>query len=477
MKLHPFQSNAVAQIGQGFQSGHMRQILAAPTGSGKTVMAQDVMKDYKLPLFIVDRIELVHQAYVRFSESGYAVRTMQGAQSIDCLKPDVIVASIQTLSRRKLPDWADLIIIDEAHVLHQSHIKIMDRWNAVRVLGLTATPERDDLGKYFTNLIIPATIQSLTRDGFLAPIDAYGPSKPDLEKVRVIAGDYSQKGLGKAVNTAKLIGSVLNEWLVRASDRLTICFASTVAHSINIRDRFLREGVTAEHLDAYTPWDERRSIIKRFRDGDTRVLTSVGVLSLGFDAPEVQCVIMARPTKSLMLYIQQIGRGLRTCNGKHDVMVLDHSGNMETHGYPDEYEPSGLKEKEYNQAKREKPLPKPCPKCSYLKRKPGPCESCGFQPEPKNRVKEEDGELQRLRRKKQDMERNKRVWYAHLRLYACEQNYKEGWAFHKYKAKFGEYPRSIWKSDKKPREIAPIVKRWIRSQQIRYAKSRAKYNV
>ncbi|MBI2801865.1 MAG: DEAD/DEAH box helicase family protein [Gammaproteobacteria bacterium] len=184
--LRPHQERGVELLREGFRVGHLRQLLAMRCGAGKTITAASVALSAKakgnVTPFIVDRIELAAQAADTMQRVGLTVSIMQGENTNMVTGHGVIVASIQTLARRRFPD-ARLIVIDEAHVLHQAHIKLLERWNALPVIGLTATPFACGLGRHFTNLVVPTAIRDLTHDGLLVPVVAYGPNKPDLGKL------------------------------------------------------------------------------------------------------------------------------------------------------------------------------------------------------------------------------------------------------------------------------------------------------
>ena len=202
-------------------------------------------------------------------------------------------------------------------------------------------------------------------------------------------------------------------------------------------------------------------------------MSCVDVLTKGFDAPETNTLIMARPTKSLIVHIQQIGRALRVSEGKEDAVILDHGGNVERHGFPtDESLPVNLdrteKGERKEQAKKEA-KPKSCPKCHYVK----PvgvhvCPKCGTVPKRKNEVEHEKGELVKITKASVA---DKQKWYSQLLSYAKEKGYAKGWVSHKYRAKFGVWPKGM--SDT-PQTVTGDVQKWITSQNIRYAKRRTR---
>ena len=160
----------------------------------------------------------------------------------------------------------------------------------------------------------------------MSPFVVFAPTEPDLSDVRTVAGEYHQGELADACNTSPLVGDVIDTWLQRGEDRPTLCYGVDRAHAEHLQQRFLEAGVPAEYVDCYTPNDERERIFRRFDAGTTRIICNVGTLTTGFDR-DVRCIIDAKPTKSEILFVQTIGRGLRTATGKDKLIVFDHAGN------------------------------------------------------------------------------------------------------------------------------------------------------
>lgn len=344
--LYPHQTQVIDDLTCGYQQGHHRQVVGLATGAGKTVIAAHLghraAENGGKMLFIVDRIELCGQAAETFAGIGLNVGILRGEDTSYTRQDEIIVASIQSIRSRSAPDWLDFAIIDECHILHSEHIRLMANWVEKAFIGLSATPLRKGLGKHFTNLVRGPTIRQLTEDGFLVPVRAFAPAADAvlsaLEGVScgtTTAGyDYKEGELGAAMNRKELVGDIVRTWLEKGEQRPTLCFAVNIAHSKSIRDDFVAAGVSAAHIDAYTEANERRDLIQGFRSGAIKLLTSVNVLGIGFNVPDAACLILARPTLSLALHIQQCGRGIRTAPGKCDCIILDHSGNSLKHGLP-----------------------------------------------------------------------------------------------------------------------------------------------
>ena len=484
-ELRPYQSDAIQKLRAEFKAGKTRLMLQAATGSGKTQIAATMIKRCfelgKSALFICDRIELIDQTSRRLDGEGIPHGVIQ-AQHERCMPWErVQVASIQTLYKRPVPS-ADLVIIDEAHCLHKAHIRIMDALSNVPVIGLSATPWAKGLGKHFESLVVVATTQDLIDQNYLVEPTVYAPSQPDLEGVGTVAGDYNAEQLGEAADKATLVGDIVSHWFRLAKGRRTICFAVNVAHSKHIVREFQKAGVAAEHLDGYTETEDRHAVIARFRRGEIDVLSSCDILSKGFDAPEASCAILARPTKSLMLYVQQVGRVLRIAGGKSDCVVLDHAGNTERLGFVTEDFTRPLdmgKKAEATSERKEKeePLPKKCTACHHVKpAKVHTCPKCGFTPERIADVEVEAGTLVEITKgakagkaKKED----KQAAYSQLLTVQRERGYRHGWVAHKYQAMFGVWPRGL---DETTAPVGDAVRSFLRHLDIKEAKSNNRFS-
>ena len=183
----------------------------------------------------------------------------------------------------------------------------------------------------FDDLIEVASTAELTEKGYLVPARYFSIAEPDMARVAIVAGDYQVKGAEQVM--APLLGDIVETWLSRAGGRRTAVFCMSVAHSVSLRAFFAQAGVRAEHVDGTTPNGEREAIFARFASGETQVLCNVLVASIGFDLPALDCIVLARPTKSLVMYLQMLGRGLRPAPGKSDCLILDHSGCVRRLGF------------------------------------------------------------------------------------------------------------------------------------------------
>lgn len=420
-------------------------MLMAPCGSGKTTIAAEMVRaarDKGTPvLFIADRIELIEQASARFDHEGIDHGIIQANHWRTDFSKSVQIASIQTLARRRVPLFK-LAIIDEAHTLFKAHIQLMKDNPQAFFIGLSASPFTKGLGKHFDALVVAETTQGLIDQGYLVQPRVFAPSAPDVSKIKIRRGDYDETELAEATNQPRLVGDIIDHWFTLARGRPTLAFAVDIKHSMAIVERFRFAGVRAEHLDCYPDNVERHKTIEAFKRGEIQVLSSVDILSKGFDYPGASCAVMARPTKSLILHIQQQGRVLRIHESKSDCVILDHAGNTERLGFITDPLPEILddgKKKELKPKGREKPLPKKCPKCSFLK-EVHVCPNCGFAPQTQAKdVEYVPGTLVEKKAGKIATADKERV-YAELCGYAKAKGYKPGWAYHKTKELFGVYP-------------------------------------
>jgi DNA repair protein RadD len=461
-ELRAYQGDVIAAFYGELAAGRKRIILVAPTGSGKTIIAAAIIcaarAAYRKVVVLANRREIIAQTSDKLHAAEIMHGIIQAGFSARPLEP-VQVASVATLHVRairsdkmELPP-AELLIIDEAHHCPAaSYRKIIDAYPDAVLLGLTATPCRGDgrgLGGIFETLIECPQVAALIEQKYLVPTRCYAPTTPDLVGVRMQAGDYAENQLADRMDRPKLVGDVVTHWHKYGERRKTVCFAVNVAHSVHIRDEFIRSGVRAEHIDGGTPKAERDATLQRLGSGEIDVVTNCMVLTEGWDMPEVGCCILARPTKKMGLYRQMIGRVLRPAPGKADAIVIDHSGAVFRHGFAEDPVEWTL------DPDRRAESAKHAARCEFGGAKIVECSQCGA-------LRTENGRAK-------PSEYNRYEWHAMLAHIAQERGYKPGWAAYKFKEKFGHWPQM--------RSIAPIapspeVRSWVRSRQIAYAKSR-----
>lgn len=485
--LRDYQVGAIDQLREALKQGAKRPVIQAPTGAGKTILAAEIIRmareKGKRVIFTVPAISLIDQTVERFRGVGiHNIGVMQGSHEMTDRHQPVQVCSVQTLARRTIP-MADLVIVDEAHVMFKIYDKWMQNaaWERIPFVGLTATPWSKGMGAEgrWDKLIVCTTTQDLINRGHLSDFKTFAPSHPDLGGVKTLAGDYDLRGLGDAMDKRPLVADIVSTWLEKGENRPTICFAVNRVHAKHIQTLFQEAGVVAEYMDAYTDRHERNEIVERFQSGQTKIICNVGVLTTGFDA-DVRCIILARPTKSEILFVQMIGRGLRTAPGKDHCLILDHSDTTLRLGFVTDISKPDLDDgqKKASSAKSA-PLPKECPKCSFLRPpKMRVCAACGFVPEAKSQVDVEEGDLHELTRdKKQKVQdwpaHKKSMFYGELLLHAFMRGYKNGWAYWAYKDRFGVAPSGSF-GKRMATMIGPETEAWIRHYNIKKAKRREK---
>lgn len=497
----PYQSEAVENIRNLLVQGFRRPILQLPTGAGKTFVAAMIIRlalgKGKRVLFLAPRRELIYQASRAFSENGiHNGVIMAGERS---RVSDVQVASYQTLYRRGVQDSrmdmpdVDFLIVDEAHLaITESYQKILNHYSGKVVIGLTATPARGDgrgLDEVFDSLVSPISIRQLTDDGFLCPVRYFAPSEPDLSSLKVRSGDYLEKDLSGVMDKKSIIGDIVENWKRIASNKKTVVFCVTQAHGRHVCEEFQNAGIKAEHVDSETPKDERAAILKRVESGETQVVTNVFVMSYGLDIPSLECAVLARPTKNISLYLQTVGRILRTCEEKSEAIVIDHSGAVKENGFVDDEIPwslefkSTVKErKEKLQTERQEPKDIICSDCGEVYRSRRTCPSCGFQSVPESEpIPVYKADLQEIQR--QSVAEGKKAnrtetwdqkvnFIGQLKAYAVAKGYAKGWVAHKYKDKYGVFPNDPRVKNAPLSDIDAEVKNWIKHQAIKRAKSK-----
>lgn len=490
VSLRPYQEKALADVRMNLAKGDKRVLVYAPTGAGKSELAVAVAQMARgkgnRVVFLVHRKDLVRQQVERFEKYGMAVGILQG-QNTHRPHSNITVGSIQTLSSRKRFGWHfdfDVLIVDEAHLCAGSkqYQELFRSWSNLPIIGLSATPFSKGLGKLhqwgrlFESMVVVSTIRALVKDGFLVDCEIYAPSEPDLSKVRTLAGDYHEGDLAEAVDKPKLIGDIVTHWLRLASGKQTICFGTNIVHSKHIVQQFLNAGISAVHVDCYMPEEDRLDAVAKFRAGEVTILSNVALFAEGFDAPETSCMILARPTKSLIRYIQMAGRILRPAEGKDIALILDHSGTVRRLGFPTDDLPleldDGKARKSLGSVQKER-LPSVCSSCGYVdSRRQHKCPMCGFAPEKKAGVAVAQGELKKIQRKFSTNEKQE-IYSALVGKYEAEmaagKSWKYGWPDAKYKTIVGKWPKGLART---PGPMTKMVDDWLVHERIRYIKQK-----
>ena len=418
-----------------------RPLLCLPTGSGKTSVAAEIIRSAvakgRRCIFLVHRRELVDQAVSRLAEYGVPAGRILAAER-EARDLPVQVASIPTLIRRK--HWpAQLVIVDEcSHAVSASWSDVLDRYADAWVIGLTATPIRLDgrgLGDIFGCIVEPVTTRRLIEQGHLIEPKVFAPPV-DLKGVSIRAGDYSIPELAERMGG--LTGSITRTWMERAVGQRTVVFAVNVDHSERIVAAFRLLGVRAAHIDGGTANTTRAATLAALRSGELEMVSNCMVLSEGWDLPSLQCAILARPTKSLALFRQMVGRVMRPPG---PVLVLDHAGNHHEHGCVTDEIPWSLE----TRPKKQGPPPlRTCPECyAVVALAATSCPECGAifegRAEAARPKVENPGALIEFNRS--DSLEQKEAFYREVVRQASLTKRKLGFARHRYRIRYGVWPK------------------------------------
>lgn len=455
MILREYQVRAIERARAMIRSGNRRIILLLATGGGKTVIAAEIIKGAiargNRVLFCAHRTELLSQASNKLDAIGLDHGVIKSGHWRQVPTLPVQVASVQTLVRRAEMPAADLVIIDECHrAAASSYKKIMSHYPNAISLGLTATAIRFDgkgLGDYYDSMLEVIDIQTLIAQGFLVEPITYAPATPDLDGVNTVAGDYNQRQLAAEMDKPRLVGDLVRTWQRLAAGRTTIAFGVSIAHSQHIAEEFQKAGIAAEHLDGETEETKRADILGRLADGRLTLVSNVNVLAEGFDDPATSCIILARPTQSVGMYLQMVGRGLRSHPGKRDAIILDHAGCCMSHGFatdPREYSLAGIARKPRDTP----PGYRICAECYAVCRmglKGCPHCTVAFPRVQRDTMPEHiEGELTLQKPGKIYLpladDEKKRSKYQELVAFAASQGYSPKWPMMRFKILFGHWP-------------------------------------
>ena len=394
--LRPFQVTAHEALRQGARERHRKQLIMAPTGAGKSILAMNIIREAllkgKRAMFICDRKTLIAQTSNVAREVGLGCHGIIQANNpmLDLSRPFQI-ASVQTLMRRGWPTDIDVIVVDECHAMYKTWVDYVTSEDCeAMVIGLSATPFSKGLGRIFTNLINAATMHDLTEQGILVPMRIFSCRKPDMEGAETSGGEWTDGAAEE--RELVIVGDVIAEWFKFAEGRKTIVFGATIKHCEEMTRQFIAAGVGAATFCADTSDEDRAQILQEFQLGTIKILVSVEALAKGFDVKDIGCVCDCRPLrKSLSTAIQMWGRGLRSSpeTEKCDCFLLDFSGNIIR--FADDFSRiyyEGLNKLDDGEKldkeirKDEEKEAKVCPKCGYTpmgKR----CVQCGYQREEK----------------------------------------------------------------------------------------------
>lgn len=468
ISLRDYQSNDETLIRRAYADRFEAPLYVLPCGGGKTVtfasIAHSAQRRGKRVLILCHRVELIDQIESTLGEfdvmpdiiaAGYARRIRRHGIVTRRANASIAVASVQTLVRR-LDSYAapDLIIIDEAHhTCAGSWATILRKYPKAKRLGVTASPIRTDgrgLGAHFDTMIVGPSVKELTERGYLAKVRLFAPPTVDTSGLHVRAGDYKTEESEALIDRPSITGDVLEHYRKHAPNLPALVFCTSVAHAHHVAERFRQENVSAVALDGSTDKDQRRKAVDDFKNNRIQVITQCEIATEGWDLPGVHCGIFMRPTQSMGLWIQMTGRCSRVSPGKTHAILLDHVGNCQRLGMPDEDREWELTADVIKKKRSAEAAPRRCLWCFAM----SPpfsrlCVECGqpFELKPRQEIEERSGELQEvtpeeLARRRERSLQGRASTLAQLTEFAKMKGYAEGWAKHVWEAREAKKQKS-----------------------------------
>lgn len=487
MELFEHQKKAKLMAAESIKRGCKRPVIAAPTAFGKTVLAADMLKSCqdkgKIGWFFCDRVKLVDQTIDKFKAFGIDFGVRQADHDLANSQATVQIASIQTVAAMvnnhngTLPIF-DFAIVDECHTQYEIIRKIIEQYDNIPIIGLSATPYSKGLGKLYNDLIVPILPSELMAQGFLTPIHYYTGAHIDLSQVKnQDRNNFKQSDIDRETDRDKnrIVGDLVKNWFEFANGMQSIAFSPTVATSKFIVEKFNKSGIPAEHIDCYMSDEEKNDLYEAHDAGEFKILSCSRLLNTGHDSPTTKCIIDCFPTKSITTYVQRAGRITRKADGKEYSVYLDHSGNFARFGYAEDIYPIELDDGEKvhdereltSQKDKKEPKARDCPEC-YQAMSGMRCKHCGYTLPITEEIEDDGTMLQKVTEgtaaNKSDPAELKNQFFAELLGYAEEKGRKPGWAAYQYKDKYGVWPGSI---RPKPKEPTDLVKGWIKHQAIK----------
>jgi len=472
--LRPYQTRAVDAAREAIANGHQTILFVSPTGSGKTICIARIIilaiARGKKCDFLSHRAELNRQCLQKLIEGGVppaSICIVERGRITGNPDAPVRIGSVQTLHRRGARQ-SDLLFIDEAHrSMAKQHRELITSYRSLgaRVLGFTATPARLDgasLGDVYEKMIIIARPAELLEEGFIvSPMIYTVPEKelPILEGIATTKSDFAQQQLAEAVGRSELIGSITEHWMQRSRSP-SMCFAVNRGHSLSIVKAFEARGIKALHIDGESSEGERSGAIAKLRRGEVQIVSQCELWIEGVDIPEVRCAILARPTQSVTIHLQTIGRVMRPYQGQSS-LVLDHAGNVRRLGLPTDDRPWSLEPGK----RRSVPVDraKSCPQCYLvMANMESVCPSCTYvfgQETQERPIRTKRGELVLLR-EQEVWERRKKYWDS-LWERAWQQDDPHAFVHSKFIDRYKIVPKESWVEPERT-EGKEVEAEWLR---------------
>jgi superfamily II DNA or RNA helicase len=488
----PYQAHGLNLTRKAYAEGHRKILFWLATGGGKSAiflnLTANLLKSGSPTIIVMRRRQLIFQTKNHFEKCGIKASVIMGNSAGFDPSCNLQICSIDTVIRRDLSFLTRFkaCIVDECHdATSESYQNFFTKINVPLYIGLTASPF--PVGKkvhdFWTCCVNPIQAFQLRDMGFLVPCDLFIPPEVDLSDIATDSktGDYKSKPLSEKMSKLEIIGDVVKTYQEKGGGKPALCFGVDKDHSIKLADEFNQNNIPAVHCDESTPQDQRDLAIAKLKSGQIKVLCNVNIFSTGVDIPEAEIGIMARPTKSEILYIQQVGRLLRPyrkcgkCQSGYDnspacpvcgydkpdyiktrAIILDHGGNTGRHGEPYAPRYAALKEEDKEtseKAKKERPLIKTCTSCFYAySAKLSVCPSCGNEKTRERIVKTADGSL----RPYDEFELIKNT-LAELDTVQKLKGFKANWKYFKLIEKFGETAMKYQKDFNIPKFVPKVI--------------------
>lgn len=473
-ELRVHQERAIEMLRQSMERGNRRVVIQGPTGFGKTLTAARIIEGALAKgnrvLVTAPAVSLIDQTVAAFEAEGIRdIGVIQADHPRTNPKAQVQVATVQSLARRTIPE-VSMLIVDECHQRSAVIGRLMNNRPDLCCVGLSATPWTKGMGLQWQDLVIPITIGELIDMGFLSRFQVFAPDVPDLSGVRIAAGDFVERDVSAVMGGQALMASIVETWLEKGGNRPTLMFGASRSHAQQVAATFERAGVASGYVDAFSDTVERKLLEQRFRSGEIKVACSVRTLTTGIDWP-VSCIIDAAPTRSQILHVQKIGRGLRVNPGSEDLLVLDHAGNSLRLGLVTDIRHAALDQGKGSRTRchsRAEKLPKACTTCGALHSDPI-CPACGKERSLGPGIETLEGDLVEVSqvRGPKATRAEKQHWWGGLKSIQRMRNRTDGWAAHTYHEKFGIWPRGL--SDT-PTSATQEMFNFVKAKDIRFAK-------
>lgn len=447
VNLRPHQVRALDDLRSAFANGKRAPVLVMATGGGKTHTAAEIIRSAvargRRVWFLAHLREILDATSAKLSGNGIDHGfIMAGKPGNDAAMVQVVMVqtAVRRLGRGLRPD---LIVIDEAHLaVAATYAQVIEDCGNPLLLGLTATPVRLDgrgLREMFDVIVPSCSTAELIAEGLLVPVRYYAPSQPDLSGVRTIAGDFASGDLARAMNKPSITGDAVAHYRKLAHGKPAVVFCTSIAHADDTARAFRAAGYVAVAISGDSKPAERDAALHGLQSAAIDVVVNCALWVAGVDCPAIACIILLAPTKSLTKYLQSVGRGLRTHPGKDSLVVLDHAGNVMTHGLPTdprEWSLDGAKKRAKQQDDIE--AVRQCEQCFACYAPQPVCPQCGHvHPEKPRKLNVVDGDLAEITEVKRQARQE--VWRARtvedLQKIAAERGYKLGWVYQQLRIK------------------------------------------